>query len=88
MLAGGSVLALDMARTLGWCAGRPGARPHSGSVTLVGQSRAQVYAALLDYLDAAIALHQPARIVAEAPLSPQAQRSEDAALLLFGLHGR
>jgi hypothetical protein len=88
MLPGGSVLALDMARALGWCAGEPGARPHYGRVALNGQTRAHAYAALLDYLEDAIALHRPARIVAEAPLSPQAQRSEDAALLLFGLRAQ
>lgn len=86
--AGGSILALDMARTLGWAAGEAGARPHYGSVALGGQSRAQVYASLLDYLDDAIRLHRPARIVAEAPLGHMAHRSEDVALLLYGFRAQ
>lgn len=86
--AGGTVLALDMARKLGWCAGTPGARPHYGSVALGGQSRAQVYASLLDYLADAAALHRPDRIVAEAPLGHMAHRSEDVALLLYGFRAQ
>lgn len=82
--AGGRILALDIARKLGWAAGEAGARPHYGSVALGGQNRAQVYASLLDYLDDAIRLHRPARIVAEAPLSHMAHRSEDVAFLLYG----
>lgn len=84
MAAGGIVLTLDMARRAGWCVGAPGAKPRYGSVALGGASRGAVYASLHEFLDDARKVHGFTRIVAEAPLGPQAQRSEDAALLLFG----
>jgi len=79
------VLCLDLARRLGWCAGVPGARPHYGVVELRGHTHGAVYAALVDWIEDAIRLHQPAEIVAEAPLVRGQHQGMDAGRLALGM---
>lgn len=79
------VLCLDLARQLGWAAGVPGERPRYGTVELRGTSHGAVYASLVDWLEAAIALHKPAEIIAEAPLQSGGHSGQQAAMLAFGM---
>lgn len=81
----GVVLALDLARRLGWAAGVPGERPRSGVVQLRGQSHGEVYAALGNWLDDARIVHQPARLVFEAPLIGGQHAGINAARLALGM---
>jgi hypothetical protein len=80
----GNILALDTARTTGWCVGVPGDRPHYGSVTFNGPSHGAVYAAFADWVEDAIRLHRPREIVVESPLHRGGHLGQDAALLAFG----
>lgn len=78
------VLALDCARTTGWCVGTLGERPNYGSVTLRGASHGSVYAAYVDWLEDSIRLFKPGTIVVEAPLHRGGHLGQDAALLALG----
>lgn len=80
----GTILAIDAARTTGWCAGVPGQRPHYGAVTLRGITHGATYAAFVDWLEDAIRLHDPAEIVVEAPLHSGGHLGQDAATLALG----
>lgn len=82
--APGTVMALDCARTTGWCVGVPGERPHYGSVTFRGVSHGAVYAGFVDWVEDAMRLHRPAQIVVEAPLHRGGHMGQDAALLALG----
>lgn len=81
----GCILALDLARRLGWAAGVPGDRPRSGVVQLRGQSHGEVYAALGNWLDDARLVHQPASLVYEAPLIGGQHSGINAARLALGM---
>jgi hypothetical protein len=81
----GVVLALDLATVTGWCVGAAAARPAHGSVALRGQDRCARYAALMDWLWDALALHGFTRVVLEAPMVTGDFRGRDAALLAIGL---
>jgi Holliday junction resolvasome RuvABC endonuclease subunit len=80
----GTILALDTARTTGWCCGVPGERPHYGAVTFNGPSHGAVYGAFCDWVEDAIRLHKPREIVVESPLHRGGHLGQDAALLAFG----
>jgi hypothetical protein len=78
------ILTLDLATTTGWCIGVLGSPPVYGSVLLIGASRAARYAALLDWLDAAAAVHGvPSDIIVEAAVIHGA--GQDRARLALGL---
>nr|WP_246521921.1 DUF3631 domain-containing protein [Neoroseomonas terrae] len=62
------VLALDLARKFGWCAGVPGAHPEYGTVELQGRAHGVVYSDLIRWIHALIRQHHPAEIAIEAPL--------------------
>ncbi len=86
-----STLALDLATRAGWAFGSPGSRPVAGSIELPrgggpGQLGA-VNAALADALRDLLTLHEPARIVFEAPAMHMAGRSPHTARLLIYLAG-
>ena len=78
-----SVLCLDLARKLGWCAGVPGAHPEYGTVELQGRSHGVVYADLIRWLHALIRQHHPAEIAIEAPLG--SSQGLSATRLAYGL---
>ncbi|MBR0682763.1 hypothetical protein GXW74_19885 [Roseomonas eburnea] len=82
----GGVLALDLATRLGWAFGAPGRRAQCGVVHLVGREPGAVFAACVDAVADLLDLHQPSRIVAEAPLPVQAQTHGRTAEHQFGLH--
>jgi crossover junction endodeoxyribonuclease RuvC len=81
----GVVLALDLATCTGWCVGAADSRPAYGSVRLEGRERAARYGALLDWLDDAVRLWKPDRLVCEAPMVSGDFAGRDAALLALGL---
>lgn len=82
----GSVLALDLATRMGWAFGATSRVPQCGVVHLSGHEPGAVFASCVDAVADLIDLHQPARIVAEAPLPVQAQTHGRTAEHQFGLH--
>lgn len=79
------ILTLDLGRRLGWGAGVPGDRPRCGAVQLRGEVHGEVYAALGNWLEDALAVHQPGTLVFEAPLVSGDHRGMSAARLAFGM---
>ena len=81
------VLALDLSTRAGWAVGRAGERARFGTWVLGSSSvtPAEPWAALLDCLADACAVHKPERIAVEAPLPAAQQRNQQIARLLMGL---
>lgn len=81
------ILALDIAKKVGWSAGPRGEVPRYGSVVLQGDGSAggATLAALVDWLTDAIAIHKPDVIAYEAPLPHHS--SAQAAKLALRLSG-
>lgn len=88
----GTVLALDLATTTGWCHGVPGATPECGHIrfTKPGTSRAETYRAYRNWLDDAWGGREviPDLIVYESPavgMQMQGKTNIDTLKLLSGL---
>ena len=64
------ILALDLAKQLGFCVGKPGHKPTMGSVSLKTRSlhEGAKFCVLVDWLAPMIKEHRPFRIIYEAPL--------------------
>lgn len=69
-MADNYILALDLAKQLGWAGGRPGEKPMMGSVPLGTKSLhdGSKFCVLIDWLAPMIKLQKPFRIIYEAPL--------------------
>jgi crossover junction endodeoxyribonuclease RuvC len=84
-----SVLALDLASTMGFCEGMPGERPVSGSVRLgsPGASQGEIYDQFAQFLLPKLRAFRFGLIVAEAPVSPRySKTNQKTTEMLLGLH--
>lgn len=82
------LLALDLSTKTGWALGSLAGEPcRFGTWVLPSFSPdpAATGAALMEALSGAIAVHNPDRVVAEAPLPAMRQKSQDIAVGLMGL---
>lgn len=81
------LLCLDLATSLGWCAGDLDARPVFGTHRLpsTGQDVGRFLVAYDEWLRDCITLHDPARVVFEAPIIWSGKTAKDTARKLFGL---
>lgn len=82
------ILALDLARNLGWAAGRKaGGPPTSGTFRLAGEvtEPGAGLAAACDAIADLITTHQPRLIVAERAVPPHRQTRADIGYWLIGL---
>ena len=79
------VLTLDLARSMGWCAGVPGHRPRFGVVHHRGQCHGEAYASLANWLEDAARVHAPGEVCFEAPLARGQHSGIAAGRLLLGM---
>lgn len=81
------ILALDLARNLGWAAGRRAGRPACGTFRLAGEvtDPGSGFAAACDVIADLITTHQPDCIVAERFVPPHRQTNADIGYWLIGL---
>lgn len=82
-----TTLALDLASASGWALGNSTSRFRFGTWKLDpnGDDVAGKYAALMEAMGDAVAVHAPDRIIVEAPLPAIRQTNQDNAVLLMGL---
>jgi hypothetical protein len=85
----GSVLALDIASTIGWACGDPGTVPQFGShrIAKPGSSRGHMYRRFRLWLDLLCSAHDPELIVYESPAVPMIMNGKtniDTVRLLTG----
>ncbi len=81
------ILALDLARNLGWAASRKGAAPACGTFRLAGEitDPGTGFAAACDAIADLITIHQPGLIVAERFVPPHKQKQAAIGYWLIGL---
>lgn len=81
------ILALDLARNLGWAAGTNAGRPACGTFRLAGEvtDPGAGLAAACDVIADLITTHRPALIVAERAVPPHRQTNADIGYWLIGL---
>lgn len=72
------VLALDLARRMGWAEGHPGDVPRVGTVELAreGASHAAIHGGMIKWLGTRLLAFQPSAIVFEAPIPPPHMRGK------------
>jgi Holliday junction resolvasome RuvABC endonuclease subunit len=82
----GGILALDLATTVGFCAGMPGQKLIYGTVRLPSQKgEGAVFNRFREWLLDQITVHDPRLIVYEAPILTGARTTPQTALRLMGL---
>jgi hypothetical protein len=85
-MSGGGLLALDLARNIGWTLGPPGSRTAGGVWVLPDTSdHGRQMSAFVDVLCDAFATFNPDALLIEAALPSRAQKSEAAAVQNMGL---
>lgn len=82
-----TILALDLAKNLGWAAGVKHGRPACGTFRLAGEvtDPGSGFAAACDVIADLITTHQPKAIVAERAVPPHRQTHADIGYWLIGL---
>ena len=82
-----TILALDLAKNLGWAAGVNQGRPACGTFRLAGEvtDPGSGFAAACDVIADLITVHQPKAIVAERAVPPHRQTNADIGYWLIGL---
>lgn len=81
----GLVLALDLAGTIGWACGRPGALPAFGHQKLQGATRAGRYRHYRSWLEDVIGQMDPDVLIFEAPIPFRSKTNFDTMKFLIGL---
>ena len=90
-MSAGSVMFLDLARQTGWCEGRPGERPISGTHKLApeGSESPAIMGGMIQFLGQRLMAFKPKTLVYEAPFDPRHMKkiNINTIRILWGLPG-